>query len=62
MTILKFINMFILQWFYIRIAKSNFINQKGNTKWYILYWIIPLSGWKNDFEYVNNKENSLKLF
>jgi hypothetical protein len=62
MTILKFVNMFILQWFYIRLAKI--CNEKNTEEiygWSILYWVIPLSGWKTDFEYINNKEKSLRL-
>lgn len=50
MRLIGFINYFLIQWFCIRICKS--VDEKrGRTKGYgILYFVKPLSGWKNEYK------------
>jgi hypothetical protein len=49
MTSLKILNYFILQWFFIRLAKRIDEN-KGIIGYSLLYPIIPLSGWTTPFK------------
>jgi len=56
MSILGFLNYFILQWFFIRLAKI--IDDKTGKiiKWTILKWPYPLSGWgKKSYRYIGGK-------
>ncbi len=66
MTLLKFINLFILQWFFIRLTKHLDKDINGNyTKiiaYSIHYWIIPLTGWDSDFKYINNNDKFLYIY
>ena len=39
------LNILILQWFFIRLAYGD--------KWRILKWIYPMTGWFTDFKYVD---------
>lgn len=79
MTKLKAINVFLLQWFCIRLTKhkesriENFkvhsvdlmpngsISSRGtgetvDYEWYsIQYWIVPLTGWRTDYIFLNKK-------
>lgn len=52
-TTLYFLNKFIFQWFFIRLAK---VKGHGNYgfKYAFLYWIIPTTGWKNNYRYPGN--------
>ena len=85
MCFLKIINVFFLQWFFIRLTKctENKIENytlhsydlmpdgnissrgTGNIKtysWYsIQYWILPCTGWWNDFIYLNKEPKFIKL-
>lgn len=45
MSALKFINMFFLQFFFIRLGRK--IEDDGTfIKWEILKWVVPFTGWK----------------
>lgn len=70
------LNFFILQWFFIRLARIEEIidfelthinimpenkigiggSAKSKNKYKIIKWILPLTGWKNDFIYLNKKK------
>jgi hypothetical protein len=51
MTLLKFINYFILQWFFIRLCKE--VNNEGLiTNWGIMTKVYPLSGWNNSYKFI----------
>ena len=70
---LGYLNFFLLQWFFIRLAKYKEIldyqleevsicryglgigGQCKEFKWKfrILKWILPLTGWWNDYKYIN---------
>ena len=72
---LGYLNFFLLQWFFIRLAKYKEINEfqftevslcneglgvggiveKSKWKFSILKWILPLTGWWNDYKYVGYK-------
>ena len=56
MSLLKFVNMFLLQWFFIRLAKEIDTDTKEIVRWVILKWIIPCTGWKRDYKFIG-KEN-----
>jgi len=79
MTWLKAVNMFLLQWFFIRLTRcsekriveyklteislmSDGSMSTGGTgkteswRWYSIQgWIIPTTGWNNEFKYLNKK-------
>ena len=56
-TWLGFFNFFILQWFFIRLFKYNIEISNEDVpeiwKYKIIKWIIPLTGWNNDYKYLN---------
>jgi hypothetical protein len=84
MTWLKAINVFILQWFFVRLTRHNekviteFIlkdisimpdglagmggaGKVSIHQWYsIQYWILPCSGWGNEFIYLNKRPKFIK--
>lgn len=70
MTWLKAINVFILQWFFIRltrhtqnvtrIATSDFSITRSYQWYSIQYWILPVTGWGNEFIYLNKKPKFIK--
>jgi hypothetical protein len=54
-----YLNFFLLQWFFVRLARVHEVHQ--NTKniymlkdqgWKFLRWIVPLTGWWNDYKYI----------
>jgi hypothetical protein len=51
MTWLKFLNMFILQWFFIRLARV-FDDEHKQVGWDIIRWVVPTTGWKRDFFFI----------
>jgi hypothetical protein len=53
MSWLKFLNMFILQWFFIRLARI--VNDNGDTEGFtVIKWIVPGTGWVfMDYLYVD---------
>lgn len=55
MSALKFINMFFLQFFFIRWGRK--IEDDGTfIKWEILKWVVPFTGWKrSDYIYLFKK-------
>lgn len=59
MTWLGFANIFLFQWFFIRLAKH--IDDQGNIKyWSFIRWVVPCTGWKNNMKYIG-KLKYLKL-
>jgi hypothetical protein len=70
---LGYLNFFLLQWVFIRLARYKEINEfqftevslcneglsvggiveKSKWKFRILKWILPLTGWWNDYKYIN---------
>lgn len=50
MSALGFINYFFVQWFCIRICKSIDIESKRVTGYGILYFVVPLTGWNNEYK------------
>jgi hypothetical protein len=54
MTWLKFINVFILQWFFVRLTKHASKDKNGNytvlDALSIQYWILPLTGWWSNYK------------
>jgi len=59
MTFTKFVNVFVLQWLFIRLTKQMGKDKQGNytviERWSLQYWIMPLTGWWGDFKYLNKK-------
>lgn len=47
-TWLGWLNLIILQWFFIRLAEELDL-QNMHRKWTILRWVIPTTGWKSDY-------------
>ena len=62
MTWLKALNVFILQWFFIRLAKivaTDVIENKSTiVGWTILKWIVPLTGWRSDYIYIGKNRRT----
>lgn len=62
MTRLKAINIFLLQWFFIRLTrcKTN-SNVNGVNQTYqhysLMYWVVPCTGWKKSFRYLNKRRD-----
>jgi len=52
MSWLGLLNFIILQWFHIRLAKEVDCDTGIVLRYRILKWIIPLSGWWNDYTYL----------
>ena len=48
------LNILILQWFFIRLAYSINLNNQ-HTKYLILKWIVPTTGWWSDYKYIYGK-------
>jgi len=50
------LNFFILQWFFIRLAKqTEIISSKKTCNWYLMIGIVPLTGWRSDYIKLCNK-------
>ena len=84
MTLLKAVNVFLLQWFFIRLTicterriveydlkevslmSDGSITTGGTGKvevwqWYSIQgWVLPITGWWNDFKYMNKKPFFIK--
>ena len=52
MTKLEFVNKFLLQWFFIRLAKISYVANNEIVGWRLLYFIIPLTGWSCKYKYI----------
>lgn len=65
MTKTKFLNVFILQWLFVRLTKHLKKDEQGNytiiERWSLQYWVIPLTGWSTNFKYLNKKPKFLYL-
>lgn len=48
-TALWFLNVFILQWFFIRLARVIDVVSCRQTHWTIIGPVVPLTGWRTDF-------------
>jgi len=66
MTLLKFINIFVLQWFFIRLAYHYEVNKTQLcvkiTAHSLIYWIVPCTGWWSDFIVLNGKIKHIYLW
>jgi len=59
-TWLEFLNKFILQWFFIRLAKV--VDEDGDIIfWTILKWIIPCTGWGAPYKYLGKSKRNGKV-
>jgi len=48
MSLLKFVNVFFFQWFFIRLAKA--VNEeKKIVSWSFIGIIVPCTGWWNEY-------------
>ncbi len=56
MTLLKFVNMFIFQWFCIRLARKVDTKTKRTVGWTILKWVVPTTGWGTDYKYIGARK------
>ena len=56
MTKLKFLNYFILQWFFVRLAKIVDTKTKKILGYKLLSGVVPTTGWGTDYKYIFNKE------
>ena len=52
MTWLKFINVFILQWLFVRLQKTVDVESGKIVKWQIIGLIVPCTGWFNNYIWV----------
>ena len=50
---LHFLNYWILQWFCVRLTKVLNTKTKKIIRWKLL-WVLPLTGWGNDYIYVKD--------
>jgi hypothetical protein len=55
MTKLKFLNLCILQWFFIRLTKIVDIETKKIIGYRFLFGVIPATGWGSDYKYIFNR-------
>ncbi|KKL70170.1 hypothetical protein LCGC14_2107580 [marine sediment metagenome] len=64
MTLLKFVNMFLFQWFFIRLAKEvDQITYKKTIAWGLLCGVVPCTGWSTDYKFFpGNKTYYLTLW
>jgi len=59
MTWLGILNYYILQWFFIRLAKVVDTKTGKIEKWFILKWVFPFSGWNGKpWKYIGKKRNN----
>lgn len=58
MTWLKFINVFILQFFFIRLQKT--VHNDGRIEYAIIRWIWPFTGWFTDYIYIFKRKEKVK--
>ena len=60
MSILGLFNFIIVQWFFVRLCRvTNDIN--GNVRYSLIYWIVPCSGWYNNYIMLSKKMKFLPL-
>jgi|JI9StandDraft_2_1071091.scaffolds.fasta_scaffold127584_4 hypothetical protein len=61
MTWLYFLNLFILQWFFIRLVRIIYTNdisgETTNVKYKFAFGIYPLTGWRTPYKFINKKYN-----
>jgi len=60
MTKLKFVNYYMFQWFGVRLEQMTENKTDETVEWNIIYPIVPMTGWKNDYKYVYG--NRIKRF
>ena len=58
MTWLKLLNVIVLQWFFVRLAKIVDTKTKIIVGWDFLRWIVPLTGWWSDYRFVGRKDRN----
>ena len=65
MSKLGILNFLILQWFFIRLAKNckkdDVTGEYVFEHWCIIYFVVPLTGWWNNYVFIKGKFNYLKL-
>lgn len=55
MTKLGFLNRFLLQFFFIRLARK--IDDNGKQIGYtVVKWVVPFTGWKSDYIFISRKK------
>jgi nicotinamide mononucleotide adenylyltransferase len=59
MSLLGFLNFFVFQWFFIRLAKVIDVDTNEIVDWKILKWVLPLTGWRSPYVFVNRKGKNL---
>lgn len=64
---LGYLNFFILQWFFVRLARVREVHQKTESfymledqGWKFIRWIVPLTGWWSDYIYISEKKNEIE--
>ena len=46
------LNYYLLQWFFVRLAKT--VDESGTIiKWGFITKVIPMTGWKTPYRYLN---------
>lgn len=56
MSCLKALNVFVLQWFFIRLAKVVDDDTGLRVGWTIIKWVWPLTGWSTPFKFLGKKK------
>lgn len=54
-TWLGWLNKIILQWLFIRLTEKLVTETSEHNRWLIMRWVIPTTGWGNDYKFVGGK-------
>lgn len=61
MTWLYFLNLFILQWFFVRLVRIvytvDITGETTTTKYKFAFGIYPLTGWNTPYKFIDEKYN-----
>jgi len=62
LTWVGYLNMFVLQWFFIRLAYHVEIDDPEQLKFdfFIIKWVVPMTGWWGEYIWVLKKEKVFK--
>jgi len=60
-TWLGFVNRYFLQFFFVRLTKHIGTIENENSYYSIQYFVLPFTGYGNDYIYLNNYPKFLKL-
>ncbi len=61
---LGLLNKLLFQWFFVRLTRcqERGVGETKTYQWYSFqYWILPLTGWKSDFVYLNKKPKFIRV-